>query len=85
MVQLNDPNQREHILQKVNENVVTVEDENGEVFRIVKCVDFAVPKGILFGRGSSMGITVQYLREIEVRNDDIFICDYSKTGKLIIC
>lgn len=61
---------------------MSVVDENDELFRIVKCRDIAVPQAIVLGSGISKGIVLQVVSEIKVREDDIFICDYSRSGKL---
>lgn len=68
-------------MKRIMDNVVELKDEYGEVCKVVHFIDGTMPiSGFhLMEKFPSMGM--HDLRKMSVRNDDIFVLDYAKSGR----
>lgn len=55
-----------------------LEDENGEKINIIKLKDAVVPD--VFLKGQMGKFKLNDLRKMPIRDDDILLCSYAKTG-----
>lgn len=81
---MEDPNQRQQLLQDLKPYMHTIEDEHGESFKVIKFKD-AVVYELLLTRmnGEYEGFKVNDLRRQSLRDDDILLCSYAKTGTVV--
>lgn len=78
-----DPKTKDDIIEKLKANVKVLEDENGVTCSVIPLKDGALPAHmVLAGMSGPMGMKKQDIRNMPIRDDDIIVIDYPKTGKI---
>lgn len=70
----------EILLEELRSKVNVIEDKNGIRLEVVKLKDNVIPLRLVQGMGETMKLKIQDLRHLPLRDDDILLCSYPKTG-----
>jgi len=73
----------EHLMEELEPNVHVIQDSNGISIEVLKLKDCVVSPRLVKGFGDQMKLKLRDVRELEMRQDDILLCSYPKTGTVI--
>ena len=83
MVRFSDPSQKDELMQGLEIYKEVLEDENGETFEIIPIKDAVIAKAWFLSDKLPKGFGFHDIRKLPIRDDDIVVCDYVKSGKCI--
>lgn len=78
---LNDPLRKDEMVKELLEDVITIEDENGNIHELVSL------GGLFFDANNFRmpGLDFTNIKTVALQDDDIFLLTYPKTGTCNIC
>lgn len=77
---LADPSTNDEAVEKIKACVNVVEDENGETCRMAVFKDVVIPESLLLAGRLMKGLGLHDIRNTPLREDDIMVIDYPKSG-----
>ena len=83
MVRISDQSQKDELMKGLESYKEVLEDENGETFEIIPIKDAVIAKALFLSDKLPKGFGFHDIRKLPIRDDDIVVCDYAKTGKCL--
>ena len=81
MSRLGDPNTKDEMIDEMRAHQEELKDENGVVCQICRLRDACFPF-VMFEIMMKMDISIHSIKNFVVRDDDIFVLDYAKSGRM---
>lgn len=71
------------LLEELRSNVKVMEDRNGIRIEVLKLRDGVISPNLVRGFGDKIKIKMQDVRQLAMRDDDILVCSYPKSGMFL--
>lgn len=74
---LKDSEKRHSMVKQLSENAIVIEDEHGQQYKVVPLKDINIPLEIVLSKGADW---LRDITSVRLREDDIILLSYPKTG-----
>ena len=78
---MGDPNTKDETVERMRSSTEDLKDENGVVCQMLRLKDACFPFGMFDSMLKMEMVSIHSIKNFAVRDDDIFVLDYAKSGK----